>query len=118
MGSSINAGVRSFPTSPQYRRGWAIRITTPVKASVRKLAVTSQCETLTQRICPVLPFRIDGSCNSAIRFEQPDMKLGCQIYPLNTEKPSVFDFLPRQTIFARRTNSPHNIAQQFRNLQV
>ena len=42
MGSSRNAGVRSLPASPQYRRGWTIRIRTPVTASVTRLTATIQ----------------------------------------------------------------------------
>jgi hypothetical protein len=38
----MRAGVNSFPTSPQYNRGWVLRMAKPLMVSVRKLNVTIQ----------------------------------------------------------------------------
>ena len=40
-----------MPTSPQYRRGCAIRMTKPVTSSVRKLAEPIQCAFRTNQEC-------------------------------------------------------------------
>src|SRR5437763_688010 len=51
-GSTPNVdGMVTLPTSPQYRRGWTLNTTKPVKSNVKTAAAVIQCHNLTASGC-------------------------------------------------------------------